>query len=296
MPYKRLLLLVSFMLIAWDGNLSAQTVLLNRSLSGIQKTTNPADSWVLSFAGEYPTFRKILSNNKMVDLPDVMVVTEAYLNPKLMYGLTSHINLFTTIPFKWIHHFSPNLIQKNIGFGDLEFGGYGRLLDFASGFSLLTRISVVAPTGENKNLKKTEYPLGTGVWQVIAGLNGCIPGKQWNVLYSADYRLRTSDAQHVDLGDQLTAALSIEKDLRSEYGRFSLESGLRAYNRFEDKAKGVHIKNSDEFALQWFNGIGYFYLSNMRISFSLPYTIYKRTSWFTDYSVILNVEYDFNNN
>lgn len=296
---NKLLQVFSIMLVVASISLHAQDFVRDKSISNIQKTTIPKGSLLINVFGEYPTFHKIYNpkSNEMIDLPDAVVRTEAYLNSELDYGVSEDINVFLNIPFKWINHYSPDLIQKNKGFGDIEVGGYLKLLgDNVNKSTLVSRFSVVAPVGENKNLDKTEFPLGEGVWQFEGGLSGMVFLGNWNLLYAADYILKTKNDAHVNLGDQIFAAVSLEKDMNTSYGNFTLESGFNVLNQFESSLNGMKINSSDSFAAQWFGGIAFYYLPGLRLSFSVPVTFYKRKAWFTDYSAILKFEYSLHLN
>ncbi len=280
-------------------SIQAQAVVRDKSISNIQKTTIPAGSLLINVFGRYPTFHKIYNpkSNEMIDLPAPFVLTEAYLNSELDYGVTPYINVFVNIPFKWINHYSPDLIQKNKGFGDIEFGGYLKLLgDNKNKSSLVSRFAVIAPIGENKNLDMSEFPLGEGAWQFEGGISGMFLLGNWNLLYSANYILKTKNNSNINLGDQIFAAISLEKDLNTSYGNFTLESGFNILNQFESSLNGEKIDNSNSIAAQWFGGIAFYYLPGLRLSFSVPVTFYKRKAWFTDYSAILKFEYSLHLN
>ena len=75
--------------------LQAQDIIRDKSISNIQKTTIPTGSLLINVFGEYPTFHKIYNpkSNEMIDLPDPLVLTEAYLNSELDYGLSPNINV-----------------------------------------------------------------------------------------------------------------------------------------------------------------------------------------------------------
>lgn len=288
-----------FLVLLLPALLFAQESIKNFSTSGIQKLNLSERTFYLNINGEYPTFHKIYNPklNEMIDLPDPTVMTEAYLNAKAQYGLISKINIFVNIPFKWLNHYSPDIIQKNKGFGDIEFGATYQLLgSVLNETTSALQLSVIAPIGEHKNLTANQLPLGEGVWQFSGSFQGMIPTTSINFLYLINYTLRTNNSADVNLGDRVYGLVSVEKDLNTSFGNFTLESGFEVSNYLDSKVNGVDIANSSEFASRWFTGLSFYYTPQMRFSFTMPFTFYKRSGWFTDYSAILQIEYSLHLN
>ena len=275
--------------------LSAQEVVRYQAIGGVQKNALPKGTVAFNVSGQFPTFQKIYNAkiNRMIDLPASFVITEAYLNTSAVYGYSNNLSFFAKIPFEWINHYSPDLIQQNKGFGDFELGGYYRLIgnNGLKESTALFRLSVIAPIGENKNLAKTDYPLGEGAWQFSAGFSGSIPTENFNLIYSANYILKTENGANVNLGDELNAYVSLEKDLNTSYGNFTLESGLIAANQFVSSVGGAAVKNSSSAFAQIFAGLAFYYRTDLRFSVHTPVTFYRKNAWFTDYGFVLKVEY-----
>ena len=266
----------------------AQTDVNSRSLSGVQKTIIPQSHWFVHFEGRFPTILKIYdqNTNTMINLPEQMVRSEAAVHADAVYGLFQKTNLFAAIPFRRVDYYSPDLIQKKTGPGDLTLGLYRQLVQNLNG-----EIAVIAPTGAHKNLAKTEAPLGDGVFAALLGVNGKAPLKKGEIIYSLNYLYRGANADDINLGDRIALLASFQKELQNGFGRFVYESGLFSGYYFKNSVGGAAIANSDIFSTGLFAGFGYYYSENLRFDITLPVTVYERGGWLTDYSMALQIDY-----
>ena len=272
----------------------AQENINNFTIGGVGKLNLKRNSLYLNINGEFPQFIKVYNSNlnTMVDFPETNVTTEAYLNAYAQYGFSDKLNFFVDIPFKWLNHYNPNINQENKGFGDIELGASWQAVGSSLNEKTLgLRLSITAPVGEHSNLSPYELPLGEGVWQITAAASGMIPLNTFYVVYFFNYTLRTKNSADINLGDQVAGLVSAEKELNTEWGNFSLVSGVELSNYFDNSLNGTNIPNSSEFSAHLFGGIGYYYQNNLRFSFTMPFTIYKIDGWLTDYSAILKIEY-----
>ena len=271
----------------------AQTDVSSRSLSGVQKATIPQSHWLVHFEGRFPTILKIYDQNAntMIDLPEQMVRSEAAIHANVVYGLFRKTNFFAAIPFRWVDYYSPDLIQKKNGPGDLTLGLYQQLLQKANGFSLNGELAVIAPTGAHKNLAKTEAPLGDGAFAARLGVNGSAPFKRGEFVYAVNYLYRGTNSNDMSLGDRISLLACFQKELQNSYGHFVYEAGLYSGYYMKNSAAGSTIPNSDAFSTGLFAGFGYYFTNNLRFDISLPVTAYKRDGLLTDYSVYLQIDY-----
>ena len=271
----------------------AQTDVNSRSLSGVQKATIPQSHWFVHFEGRFPTILKIYDQkaNTMIDLPEQMVRSEAAVHANAVYGLFQKTNLFAAIPFRWVDYYTPDLIQKKNGPGDLTVGIYQQLLQNSNGFNLNGEFAVIAPTGAHKNLAKTEAPLGDGAFAARLGVNGNASLQTGEFVYSLNYLYRGTGTNNMNLGDRISLLTSFEKELQNSYGHFVCEGGVLSGYYMKNSAAGVAIPNSDEFSTSLFAGFGYYYSNNLRFDITLPVTAYERGGWLTDYSVYLQIDY-----
>ena len=286
--------------ILFSGSLMAQSAVENFSLVGIKKNNISQKQLYYNINGEFPTYLMIFDGNNqtMIDLPETNVITEAYLNGFAQYGISSAINVYVNIPFMWLTHYSPAINKKNRGFGDIEIGGVYQILGKSlTETTLNLQLSVITPTGENKNLAPSEIPLGIGAWQIVAAAQGSFPFNSFNLNYYLSYNFRTENNSNVELGDGIAGILSAEKKLVSSWGKFSFEGGIGLANYFENSVNGNNIAGTSEFSARAFVGAGFYYADGLRFDLTVPFTIYKYDAWLTDYSVILKVEhsFDFNN-
>ena len=300
MKNKKIVILSFLFILLMPNLLLAQMPLDKSSISGIRKLALSSGNLYFNINGEFPSFQKILNPNTggMMDFPKSFVRTEAYLNASVLYGINNKFNVFLNVPFSWLNHYTPDLIQENKGFGDIDFGALYQLFgeDLSSNTSTI-KLAVKAPTGESNNLSNDELPLGSGAWEFSAALQGMFHFTSWNLLYSANYSLSTQNGNDINPGDHVWGILSFEKNLNTKFGDFTLESGFELSNFFEGTKDGNAVANSSEFSAAWFPAIAYNFSQNLRLSYRMPFTFYKRDSWFTDYSAVLQIEYylDFNN-
>jgi hypothetical protein len=119
---KKLALIIFLPLIANFG----QSGTASRSLTGVQKSLINKSNLYVEINGEFPTTLQIYSaaSGGMIEMPKSLVWTEADFNATAVYGYSNKLNFFSTIPFRFVNHYSPDLIQANKGFGDIELGAY----------------------------------------------------------------------------------------------------------------------------------------------------------------------------
>ncbi len=264
----------------------------NRSVFGLQPNTIGSHKTYFSFQGSFPNYMKMrdMTNGKMVDLPDNTILNEAVWQVFAEYGLTDNFNTYLNVPFLFIHHYSLNLNQSAKGFGDLEWGGIYRLWKSQSTSSALSaRVAVTFPTGQNKNLKPTEYPLGAGAWQIQPELNGSFSLSSYNLLYSAFYRYRSTDNNKIELGDAAGVYALLQKSYRTAFGDFQSETGFAVTGQFKNELNGTKILYSDDFQILFLLGFSYKYNKDMLFRIGLPYTVYQNDGWFSSYAVQLQL-------
>ncbi len=264
-----------------------QPALNRRTISGVQLKTLPESNWQFSSQAIFPTFLKIRDpkTNKMIDLPESFVRTEVLLQNDFIYALTNRFNVLVSVPLRWRNYFSPDLIQKNKGIGDLWLGGYFQLTR-----NINSQFFVITPTGQNKNLKPTELPLGEGAFQLGGALNTTFSVFSIPLVLSASYLYRAKDNNKIDLGDQLGLLVSSANYLKTDYGNFLYETGLIIKHRFSDKLNGKSLANSDFNSATLFAGFNFYYNPNLRFGLSVPFSVYHREAWLTDYAIVLNFD------
>ena len=165
---------ISLLFVIFFCSIMAQNAVENFSLVGIKKINISQKRLYYNIDGKFPTYWKIFdyNNQSMIDLLETNVITEAYLNGIARYGISSAINVFVNIPFMRLTRYSQAIKKKNRGFGDIEIGGVYQILGKSlTETTLNIQLSIITPTGENKNLAPSEIPLGIGAWQT--------QGKNW---------------------------------------------------------------------------------------------------------------------
>lgn len=278
---------IIFLLLTIVGLGFTQPGLSQRTISGIQIQTVKKGNLQINNTATFPTFLKIYNqkSNTMIDLPETFVRTEVSLRSNLIYGINNALNLFLDIPFQWRNHYSPDLNQKNHGFGDLWFGGY---YQFNRNWN--SRIFFVAPTGKSNNLKQTELPLGEGAFQVGAALNGTFNLLNIPIVVSANYIYRNKNKQKINLGDIATFQFSTYNNIRTDFGNFAYEFGVIYEYKFKDQLNNNSLPQSSFTHLSLFPGFDYYYSDHLRFGFSIPVSVYHRKSWLTDYAIVLNLD------
>ncbi len=265
----------------------------NRSVFGLQPNTIGSHKTYISFQGSFPQYMKMkdMTNGKMVDLPDNTILNEAAWQVFAEYGVADNFNTYLSVPFLFIHHYSLNLNQSAKGFGDLEWGGFYRIWKSQSTSSALSaKIAVIFPTGENKNLKPTEYPLGTGAWQIQPELNGIFLIDSYDIVYSVFYRYRGTDNNNTELGDAAGVYALLQKSYQSTFGDFQSETGFAVSKQFKNEMSGRKIVYSDDFRIQFLLGFSYKYSKEIFFRIGIPYTIYQNDGWFSSYAVQLQFD------
>lgn len=282
MTSKLLLFVVLIATLAYS-----QPALNQRTISGVQLKTLPAGNWQFSSQALFPTFFKIQDpkTNKMIDLPETFVRTEVLLQNDVVYALTNRFNVLVSVPFRWRNYYSPDLIQKNKGFGDLWLGGFFQITP-----NINSQLFVITPTGQNKNLKPTELPLGEGAFQIGGAINTTFSMFNIPFVLSASYLYRAKDNNQIDLGDQLRLLFSSTNYLKTSYGNFLYEAGLIVKHQFNDQLKSKSIANSSFDRATLFAGFNFYYNPNLRFGFNVPFSFYYREAWLTDYAIVLNFD------
>ena len=284
---KRIILLTLLLLWSWGFS---QSPLSRRTISGIQFQTIHKGNWQIANQATFPTFLKIYDtqSGNMIPLPETFVRTEVMFQSEILYGISNSLNLFARIPFRWRNYYSPDLTQKNKGFGDLALGGY---FQFAGNWN--GEVLFIAPTGEANNLKTSELPLGDGVFQAGAMINGALNVGKVPLVVSAFYLYRGANKQKTDLGDRLGVQLSAYQHYSTSYGNFATELGLRYQFQMQDRADNSSTASDEFHHLVFFPGIQYYYNTQFRSGIQIPVTIYHRQSWFTEYAIMLNADIFF---
>ena len=287
---KKIALIIFLPLIANFG----QNGTASRSLTGVQKFLVSKSDLYLEINGEFPTTLQIYNarSGGMIEMPKSLVWTEADFTATAVYGYSNKINFFSTVPLRFVNHYSPDLIQANKGFGDIELGGYyGFMKTKVDGFSLNGILSVVLPIGYNKNLDATELPLGDGAFMFRGGVTGNLIMDYGTIIYSAEYLLKLKNSAGVNLGDIISGSVSLENGFKVNGSSFTWETGVILSEKLNDSNNGINLANSSFFNGNLFAGIKYSYSDNIDFGLVIPYSVIKRDGWFTDYSINLQMNY-----
>ncbi len=251
---------------------------------------------LINFQAVLPNYYKSYSaaSGKPEKLPSYLVLSEAYFNGYLTYGISDKWNVFVSLPFTDIHHFSPMGEVKGVGFGDIKTGFDYQLLDGNNNSkdALAARITFGFPTGRYQNLGTTKYPLGLGSFSFEASLNGMHHYQKTDMIYSAYYAYRTNRLG-ISMGDETGAYLIFRKPLNTSFGSFGLEGGAYTYWNFADKKSGSVLPNTRDYAFNLYAGAWFQYLKKINLRVGLPYSIYQNKSWLTKYQVMVQIDYLF---
>jgi len=249
---------------------------------------------LFSFQTALPNYYKSFSSatGKPEKLPSYMVLSEAYFNGYITYGLTQKWNLFLTLPFNDIHHFSPMGEISGVGVGDIETGVDYQLFggNQNSENSLATRLSFGFPTGHYQNLSKNDYPLGSGSFRFQAAISGIHWYNKIQMIYSAYYEFRTNRLE-INTGDEAGAYLIFRKPLITPFGSFGLEGGTLTYWNFADKKNGTVLPNTRDYNINLYAGAWFQYLKKFNLRFGIPYSVFQNKSWMTQYRIMLQIDY-----
>lgn len=245
---------------------------------------------------DFPQYFRTINyaTGDMEKLSDKVVLNEMYINPCFDYGFSDKLTLFTALPIWDIHHSSAMGIVKGIGISDMEIGADYGLINKKSGENTLTAEGAIfLPTGKNKNLTSTDYPLGMGVVRLKAGLTGMHRSNNSAIIYSGYYEYRPKNSFDLNIGDEIGVTFVKQNYYNTKFGKFGIEYGALSYLKMKDKTGGTKVAYSDDFAIDAFAGAWYEYQKNLFLRFGLPCTIYQNNSIFTKYNVLIQIDYRF---
>ena len=263
-----------------------------RSIFGIQKSTLDPGNLYFNFTGDMVSHLKIYdqTKNTYVVKPSTMVYNDVALNSFVAYGLTHNLTVFGKIPLRSVHVYSLNPTLTGKGFGDLQLGGTLNFLTTGGPSSLDATLSTTLPIGADTPPGKGEYALGVNAIQFTGSVDGYNPIGTYGLLYSAYYNFVGNDGS-LNYGDWTGAYLLVDKYTATPFGNFTVDAGLNAAYKFDDRISGNPVDNSYDYYLNVLAGITYYYSHGLDFRVGVPYTIYQKSAWFTGYSVLLGVEY-----
>ncbi len=249
---------------------------------------------LINFQAALPNYYKSFSQTtgKPEKLPSYLVLSEAYFKGYITYGLSQKWNLFLTLPFNDVHHFSPMGEISGVGFGDIETGVDYQLAGGKqnSENSLAARLTLGLPTGHYQNLSRNDYPLGLGSFRFQAAISGIHRYSKVQMIYSAYYEFRTNRLG-IGMGDETGAYLIFRKPLITSFGTFGLEGGTFTYWNFADKKNGAVLPNTRDYNINLYAGAWFQYLKKFNLRFGIPYSVFQNKSWMTQYRIMLQIDY-----
>lgn len=290
-------LVLLFVTVLAVNTLQAQNI--ERSIFDIQPFTVKSGNVYLEETVDLPTVLKTYNplKNTFVDKPEVMVYNEFNLISFWEYGLTDDVNLFTKIPIRSIHQYIPDNSTSGKGFGDISLGAIWNFYqDRESNSSFTGKLWTDLPVAANTPAVNAEYPLGIDAFQVTAAVDGSIPWGNYQLIFSTYYNFVRNDGQSVNFGDILGTSIVLGKIANTQFGSFELETGVNFAYKLEDSKSGNSIKNTNDYYAQLLMGISYIYSNSLNFRLGVPYTVYRKDAWFTGYSVIMGIDYNFNIN
>lgn len=226
--------------------------------------------------------------------PSTTVYNDVSLNTFVAYGLTQRVSLFTEIPLRSVHEYSLNPTLTGKGFGDIEVGAAASLLprtpvsDNDPGLDVY--LSTTIPVGANDTPEKGEYPLGLNAYQFTFAADGYNPIGNYGLVYSAYYNMVGGNGS-LNYGDWTGFYLLVNKYSATQFGNFLFEAGVNTAYKFDDRISGSPVNGSYDYYVNLLAGITYYYSNTFDFRVGVPYTFYQKGSWFTNYSVLLGVEY-----
>ncbi len=252
--------------------------------------------WLIDFSTHIPKFFKYYNPKagKIAPKMPVVVLNEAYFNAHILYGVSPKINLFVNLPFVSLHHYSPMMFQKGVGFGDVETGlVFGNLLK--GNHYLTVEAQINWPTGIYL-LKKQVLNTGMGAFGLQAGLSGLenLQNKSgaWQLAYHAyfDYLISLDKIQK---GPAAGATLLFRKPFHTAYGYFGLENAWDFQYRSAFKAGPKTLPMTGLMQFDLSIGGWYEFLKHWYLRMAVPYTLYQNKAFLTKYSVVFQLDYQF---
>ncbi len=253
-------------------------------------------AWLIDFSSDITKFFKYYNPmaGKIAPKMPVVVLNEAYFNAHIAYGLSAKVNLFVDLPFADLHHYSPMMFQKGVGFGDVQTGlVFGNLLKGNHHLSVEAQISW--PTGIYM-LKKQVLNTGRGAFGLQAGLSGLenlqTRADGWQLAYHAYYNYLIS-IDKIKKGPEAGATLLFRKPYHTRYGYFGMENGWDFQYRTPYKAgpKTLPMTGLTQFNVSI--GGWYEFLKHWYLRMAVPYTLYQNKAFLTKYSIIFQLDYKF---
>ncbi len=246
-------------------------------------------NFLFTFDAGFPKFHKVFDQktSSMEKASDKVVYNEMNLNLNAIYGISSKLNLIAEIPFLDYHFITPMMYFKGIGLGDIRIGvNYNVWSKEKSALS--TRIDAGFPTGKSEKLQVGELSRGLGAFMAKASVAGYRNIKKSNLVYSAYYEYRLPNSSGVDVADEASLYLFMQKYFDTDYGYWGIEYGLEGNTQINGSNFTKKI-NADLFL-----GGYYAYSKDFLIHFSLPYTIYQYDAFLTKYSINVKLDYSIN--
>ncbi len=262
----------------------------------LQPVLLPEKSFKVLFNTDIPHYFKWYapSSGKPEKLSDKMVINEANFNAGGYYGLSNRINLFLSVPIRDVHYYSPMGVRSGTGFGDIQTGISYSLIPFGEKEknSLSTGLTLGFPSGKYKNLGDDDAALGEGSFRFKGDLTGLVRMDKYNLIYSVYYEYRTNHSG-MHIGDETGVYTILQKPFNTPLGHFGVEASAYAYWKFKNTFEGNTVMNSEDYAVHlgaggWYNFIGNFYLR-----FNVPFAVFRNKAWFTQYRVMVQLDYYF---
>ena len=264
------------------------------SILNIRPETLGKHAILFSFQAKFPEYYKYFNpkSGNTEQVPKALVINEAYYNGQAIYGLTDRVDLYAMLPVASVHHYSLSGTIAGKGFGDIVLGGNYSLLNSPQN-SFTTGLSLGFPTGKYKNTGLNDYPLGLGSFRFKGDITGLHRFNNLDMVYSTYYEYRTDNADGLNVGDEVGAYLTFQKQFNTRYGNFGIEGGAYGLWNFKDKRNDAYIPWSDNYEGNVMIGGWYKYLENFYLRVGVPYTIYQNQSWSTKYTVLIQLDYYF---
>jgi hypothetical protein len=262
------------------------------SIFGVQKSTLTRGNLYFSITADMVNDLKIYdeSMHSYITKPSRMVFNDVGLSSFMGYGLTDRASLFVEIPIRSVRQYSlsPTLVGE--GLADVKVGGTLRIFDDEKKSGLDAVLSTTLPVGANTPPGEGEYPLGINALQMTLSLDGYSVVGTYGFQYSAYYNFVGNDGG-LNYGDWTGLYLLLNKDSETPLGTFSFVAGLNAAYKIDDQMSGKPVSGSYDYYFNVLASVSYYCSQNLDFTVGIPYTVYQKNTWFTNYSVMLGVDF-----